>query len=167
MASNPKLPDNGRGKQCQLLPIDPQDGARTTNQLHTQRAGHTIVLNQYERLKRIGAGQHGEVYVAWNRHTESLVVSTLGSSQHVLSVTFIMIFIGNQGNETEDSPRQDEVPEEECHPRIPPYASDRSNGNHREQDSERNCYHEEVPTRSCRPIARSHRRPYEAQNLHG
>jgi hypothetical protein len=85
MASNPELPDSSRGKQCQPLPLDPYDGARMTSQLHTQRAGQTIVLNQYERLKRIGTGQHGEVYVAWNRNTESLVVSTFSGSQRVLS----------------------------------------------------------------------------------
>jgi hypothetical protein len=80
MASNTELPGGGHPKQS-TQPLDPYDGARITNQLRTQRAGRNTVLNQYERLKRIGTGQHGEVYVAWDMTTESLVVRTSRGSQ--------------------------------------------------------------------------------------
>lgn len=84
MASNPELSDCGHGKPSSQ-PLDPCDGARITSQLHTQRAGQNTVLNQYERLKRIGTGQHGEVYMAWDNLSSKYVVSVSGrSSIHVV-----------------------------------------------------------------------------------
>lgn len=58
-------------------PLDPPDGARTTVQLHTRRSGQNIALNQYDNLKRIGSGQHGEVFVAYDTTTGKQVVSAL------------------------------------------------------------------------------------------
>jgi hypothetical protein len=78
MTSNTQLSRSDHGSQT-VQPLDPYDEARTTNELHTQRENQTMVLNQFERLKRIGTGQHGEVYVAWDRMTASLVVCILGS----------------------------------------------------------------------------------------
>lgn len=72
MASNAELSHGGHGEQ-KVQPLDPSDEARITHELHTHRAGQNIVLNQYERLRRIGTGQHGEVYVAWDMITSNLV----------------------------------------------------------------------------------------------
>jgi hypothetical protein len=100
MASNPELSDCGHGKQ-NVQPLDPSDGARITNQLRTQRAGQNTVLNQYERLKRIGTGQHGEVYVAWDMTTASFVVSVLCDSPRIM--TSFIYYPGYQGDEAKKS----------------------------------------------------------------
>jgi len=72
--------------QGEIQPLDPQDEPRTTNQLHTQRTGKNVCLNQFERLKRIGTGQHGEVYVAWDNNNGTLVVRTLPGSHRMSSI---------------------------------------------------------------------------------
>jgi hypothetical protein len=83
MASNLELSDCGHGKPSSQ-PLDPSDETRTTSQLRTQRAGQNTVLNQYERLKKIGTGQHGEVYVAWDNLASKYVVSGRSSIHVVL-----------------------------------------------------------------------------------
>jgi hypothetical protein len=54
--------------------------------LHTQLAEQAIILNQYERLKRIGTGQHGEVHAAWDMDNKCLVVRTVRSLRRRLAL---------------------------------------------------------------------------------
>lgn len=88
MASNAELPDVDRSH-----PLDPHDEPRVTNELHTDRTGKNTVLNQYERLQRIGTGQHGEVYVAIDSNNKTTVVCILCDPlcHVILEFTFVPV----------------------------------------------------------------------------